>query len=61
VSGTRVPHASRVNGCRYEPGSSTNVIRRRVARESLCWQRPVDQERRRRHPASSPYARANRT
>ncbi|WP_157610075.1 hypothetical protein [Spirillospora albida] len=52
--------ASRVSGCRYEPDSSTNVIRRRVARASLCWQRPSDQERRRRRPANSRYPRIGR-
>ncbi|MBE1534414.1 hypothetical protein [Actinomadura algeriensis] len=52
------PH--RVGGCRYQPGSSTNVIRRRVARASLCWQRPIDQERRRRHLVNSRYPRIGR-
>lgn len=51
---------SRVNGCRYEPGSSTNAIRRRVARASLCWQRPLDHERRRRRPDNSRYPRVGR-
>ncbi|GAA1780530.1 MULTISPECIES: hypothetical protein [Actinomadura] len=51
---------SRVRGCRYEPGSSTNAIRRRVARASLCWQRPIDQERRRRRPDNSRYPRVGR-
>ncbi|WP_231330487.1 hypothetical protein [Actinomadura graeca] len=54
-------HGSRVSGCRYEPDSSTNVIRRRIARATLCWHRPVDQERRRRHPANSRYPRLGRT
>ncbi|MDL4772029.1 MULTISPECIES: hypothetical protein [Thermomonosporaceae] len=49
-----------MSGCRYEPGSSTNVIRRRVARAGLCWQRPIDQERRRLHPANSRYPRVRR-
>ncbi|WP_243723427.1 hypothetical protein [Actinomadura sp. 7K507] len=52
---------SRVRGCRYAPGSSTNAIRRRIARTGLCWHRPVDQERRRRHPANSRYPRVGRT
>ncbi|MFC6878492.1 MULTISPECIES: hypothetical protein [Actinomadura] len=52
---------SRASGCRYEPDSSTNVIRRRIARARLCWQRPIDQERRRRHPANSRYPRVGRT
>ncbi|MFA1544863.1 hypothetical protein [Actinomadura chokoriensis] len=52
---------SRVHGCRYEPGSSANAIRRRVARASLCWQRPLDQERRRRRPDNSRYPRVGRT
>ncbi|MFB4310443.1 hypothetical protein [Actinomadura sp. GTD37] len=52
---------SRVHGCRYEPGSSANAIRRRVARASLCWQRPLDQERRRRRPDNSRYPRIGRT
>ncbi|MFD0683073.1 hypothetical protein [Actinomadura fibrosa] len=51
----------RVNGCRYERGSSANVIRRRTARAGLCWQRPSDQERRRLHPANSRYPRIGRT
>ncbi|WP_165975455.1 hypothetical protein [Actinomadura rubrisoli] len=53
-------HAHHVNGCRYEPGSCANVIRRRIARASLCWQRPSDQERRRRRPANSRYPRIGR-
>ncbi|TMR03766.1 hypothetical protein ETD83_09660 [Actinomadura soli] len=52
---------SRVNGCRYAAASSTNAIRRRVARASLCWQRPVDHERRRRNPVNSRYPRVGRT
>jgi hypothetical protein len=52
---------SRVNGCMYEPGSSTNAIRRRIARAGLCWQRPLDQERRRRRPDNSRYPRVGRT
>ena len=52
---------SRVHGCRYSPGSSMNAIRRRIARASLCWHRPVDQERRRRHPVNSRYPRVGRT
>ncbi|MEU8121850.1 hypothetical protein AB0C21_24345 [Spirillospora sp. NPDC049024] len=52
---------SRVNGCMYEPGSSTSAIRRRIARASLCWQRPLDQERRRRRPDNSRYPRVGRT
>ncbi|NVI87473.1 hypothetical protein [Actinomadura sp. BRA 177] len=51
---------SRVNGCRYEYGSSTNAIRRRVSQASLCWQRPLDQERRRRRPDNSRYPRVGR-
>ncbi|PRX08000.1 UNVERIFIED_ORG: hypothetical protein CLV66_101581 [Actinomadura viridilutea] len=51
----------RVNGCVYAPGSSMAVIRRRGARAAgLCWQRPIDQERRRRHPANSLYPRVGR-
>lgn len=32
----------------------------RVAWSSLCWHRPIDQERRRRRPASSSYPRMGR-
>ncbi|MBT2208479.1 MULTISPECIES: hypothetical protein [Actinomadura] len=53
-------HRTWASGCRYEPGSSTNVIRRRIARATLCWHRPLDQERRRRHPANSRYPRVGR-
>ncbi|MFC4050596.1 hypothetical protein ACFOY4_12935 [Actinomadura syzygii] len=55
---SRVPH---VHGCGYAPGSSANAVRRRVARASLCWHRPIDQERRRRHPVNSRYPRVGRT
>ncbi|HEY8479802.1 MAG TPA: hypothetical protein VIL71_08230 [Spirillospora sp.] len=55
------PRESRVHGCRYSPESSMNAIRRRIARSSLCWHRPVDQERRRRHPVNSRYPRVGRT
>ncbi|WP_285491808.1 hypothetical protein [Actinomadura sp. NBRC 104425] len=52
----------RVNGCGYAPGSSTAMIRRRAARTAgLCWQRPLDQEQRRWHPANSRYPRVGRT
>jgi len=52
----------RVNGCVYAPGAATAVIRRRAARTAgLCWQRPLDQERRRWHPANSRYPRVGRT
>ncbi|WP_165978279.1 hypothetical protein [Actinomadura darangshiensis] len=51
---------SRVSGCRYEPGSSTNAVGRRIARAGLCWQRPIDQERRRRRPDNSRYPRVGR-
>jgi hypothetical protein len=36
------------------------MIRRRMARAGLCWQRPLDQERRRRHLANSRYPRVGR-
>ncbi|MGP4029620.1 hypothetical protein [Actinomadura sp. 3N407] len=66
---------SRVHGCLYAPGSSTNATkcssidwwwagaggRWRIARAGLCWHRPVDQERRRRRPAGSRYPRMGRT
>ncbi|XRQ04433.1 hypothetical protein ACN3XK_48865 [Actinomadura welshii] len=55
------PRESRVHGCGYSRGSSMNAIRRRIARSGLCWHRPVDQERRRRHPANSRYPRVGRT
>ncbi|WP_433477499.1 hypothetical protein ACQPZP_10825 [Spirillospora sp. CA-142024] len=51
---------SRVRGCRYEPGSSTNAVRRRIERAGLCWQRPIDQERRRGRPDNSHYPRVGR-
>ncbi|MFI6517452.1 hypothetical protein ACIBF1_17985 [Spirillospora sp. NPDC050679] len=46
-----------MNGCLLEPGSATVAVRRRVQRSGLCWQRPIDQERRRKHPANSRYPR----
>ncbi|TDC55861.1 hypothetical protein E1281_10430 [Actinomadura sp. KC345] len=66
---------TRVRGCRYAPGSSPNAAgcsssdwrwagaggRWRIARAGLCWHRPIDQERRRRHPANSRYPRVGRT
>ncbi|WP_433327384.1 hypothetical protein [Spirillospora sp. CA-294931] len=52
---------SSVNGCVLRPESATNVIRRRLARSGLCWQRPSDHERRRRHRANSLYPRVGRT
>ncbi|RKS71790.1 hypothetical protein BZB76_4600 [Actinomadura pelletieri DSM 43383] len=57
---SHLPPVVRVNGCRYESCSSTNAIRRRIARASLCWHRPVDQERRRRTLDNSRYPRVGR-
>ncbi|MEU5882024.1 hypothetical protein [Spirillospora sp. NPDC047279] len=54
-------HRPRVNGCLIDPKASSAAIRRRTARASLCWQRPTDHERRRRHPANSLYPRIGRT
>ncbi|MFB4312610.1 hypothetical protein [Actinomadura sp. 21ATH] len=51
---------SRVPGCRFEPATASAQFRRRVAGSGLCWQRPVDQERRRRHPVNSLYPRIGR-
>ncbi|MBO2455916.1 hypothetical protein J4573_53200 [Actinomadura barringtoniae] len=50
---------TRLNGCLIDPGSAAH--RRRSARSALCWQRPLDHERRRRHPANSLYPRIGRT
>ncbi|MBW8486304.1 hypothetical protein [Actinomadura parmotrematis] len=51
-----------MSGCLLEPASATVVVRRRLARSGLCWERPLDQERRRRHSAyNSRYPRVGRT
>ncbi|WP_344589899.1 hypothetical protein [Actinomadura vinacea] len=51
---------SRVPGCRFEPATASAQLRRLMAGAGLCWQRPRDQERRRRHPANSLYPRVGR-
>ncbi|WP_155885064.1 hypothetical protein [Actinomadura flavalba] len=47
--------------CQLHPASASVAVRRRVARRALCWQRPTDHERRRRHPDGSRYPRVGRT
>ncbi|MFI0353634.1 hypothetical protein [Actinomadura sp. 9N407] len=51
---------SRVPGCRFESATASALSRRRVAGAGLCWQRPLDQERRRLHPINSLYPRVGR-
>ncbi|MFF5263239.1 hypothetical protein ACFY4C_30275 [Actinomadura viridis] len=51
---------SRMPGCHFEAATRSAMFRRRVTGAGLCWQRPRDQERRRRHPATSLYRRVGR-
>ncbi|MQY03512.1 hypothetical protein [Actinomadura macrotermitis] len=55
----RIRPESHVNGCRFEHGAAATALRRRAGRSGLCWERPSDQERRRR-AAGSRYPRVGR-
>ncbi|MBA8948877.1 hypothetical protein ACFQU9_31320 [Actinomadura namibiensis] len=50
-----------MNNCLLDRASALVAARRRTQRSDLCWQRPQDQERRRRQRASSRYPRVGRT